>query len=128
MPQRSIRVLLVEDNQGLLDTFSDILQLVGMEVDKAGDAQAAYGLLGQGRYDVAVVDMVLPGPSGAEVVRKLKETSPTTRIIVCTAYYDSIPLQQAIPLGVDKTVQKPVDPGALIALMIELTGQGPGAE
>jgi DNA-binding response OmpR family regulator len=114
------RVLLVEDNPGLLDTLADILRATGMKVDTALDAPAAFDMLAGGRYDVAVVDMVLPGPSGVEVVRKLRASSPATRIIVCTAYYDSELLVQAQALGVDHIVHKPADPAVLIGLIEKL--------
>ena len=122
MHDRSIRVLLVEDNEGLLDPLADVLSFAGMEVGKATDARAAYALLTREHYDIAVVDMILPGPSGVEVIRKLKETSPETRIIICTAYYDNQLLLQAKSLEVDGTVQKPADPAALTALIRKLAG------
>lgn len=122
MPERNIRVLLVDDNQGLLDTLADVLWSARMDVGKAIDAPTAFGLLAQEHYDVAVVDMVLPGPTGVEVVRRLKESSSTTRIIICTAYYDNQLLLEARSLGVDDTVQKPADPAALIALIRKLAG------
>lgn len=128
MPERKTKVLLVEDNVGLLETLADILRSTGMEVDTTLDAPTAFGLLKNGQYDVAVVDMVLPGPSGVEVVRRLRESAPTTRIIICTAYYDSQLLLDARSLGVDQTVQKPVDPAALIALIKNLAGTVPTAE
>jgi DNA-binding response OmpR family regulator len=122
MPERSIstRVLLVEDNVGLLDTLADILQVAGMEVDKAIDAPTALRMLEAGRYDVAVVDMVLPGLSGVDVIRKLKDSSPATRIVVCTAYYDSELLTQAQALGIDQTLHKPADPAVLVDLIRKL--------
>ena len=117
MPERKMKVLLVEDNAGLLDTLADILRVMDMEVDTALDAPVAFGLLNEGRYDVAVVDMVLPGSSGVEVIRRLKACSPATRIIVCTAYYNSELLVEAQALGIDHTVHKPADPAELIALI-----------
>jgi DNA-binding response OmpR family regulator len=120
MPERMIKVLLVEDNVGLLDTLADILRATGMEVDTALDAPAAFGLVKEGRYDVAVVDMVLPGPSGVEVILKLKESSPTTRVIVCTAYYSSELLVAARAAGIDRTVHKPMDPAELISVIKSL--------
>ena len=127
MPEQAIRVLLVEDNQGLLDTLADVLWSVGMDVGKAIDAPAAFALLAQGRYDVAVVDMVMPGPSGVDVIRRLKESAPDTRIIIATAYHDNQLLQEARTLGVDRTVQKPADPAALIALIKDLASLRPDA-
>jgi DNA-binding response OmpR family regulator len=120
MPERKMKVLLVEDNAGLLDTLADILRVMDMEVDTALDAPIAFGLLNEGHYDVAVVDMVLPGPSGVEVIRRLKASSPETRIIVCTAYYNSELLVEAQAFGIDRTVHKPTDPAVLIALIREL--------
>jgi DNA-binding NtrC family response regulator len=117
MPERSVRVLLVEDHRGLLDTLADILRDTGMEVDTAFDASSAIGKLGGEPYDVAVVDLVLPGPSGVEVIRKLKSISPTTRIFACTAYYESELLAQAQALGIHQTVFKPADPAQLIKLI-----------
>jgi DNA-binding response OmpR family regulator len=125
MPRRKTRVLLVEDNAGLLHTLADILNMNGMAVDTALDAPAAFDMLSRSKYNVAIVDMVLPGPSGVEVIRKLKESSPATRIIVCTAYYGSDLLAQARALGVDQTVLKPADPGILIALVKKLAGRKP---
>jgi DNA-binding response OmpR family regulator len=120
MPERNIRVLLVEDNPGLLDTLADILRASGMEVDTALDAPAAFGMVEGGRYDVAIVDIILPGPSGVEVIRKFKSSSPATRIVACTAYYDSELLTEAQALGIDRTVHKPADPAMLIGIIKKL--------
>ena len=126
MLERKTRVLLTEDNAGLRDTLADILRAADMEVDVALDAPAAFGLLDEGQYDVAVVDLVLPGLSGVEVVRKIKASSPATRIIVCTAYYNSELLAEAQALGIDQTVHKPADPGPLVGLIEKLAGLAPG--
>jgi DNA-binding NtrC family response regulator len=122
MPER-IRVLLVDDDNELRNTTGDILAAVGIEVDPACDAPAAYALLEAGPYDVAIVDMVLPGPSGVEVIRRIKRKSPDTRVIICTAYYSYYNcdlLIQAELLGVAATVHKPVDPMALVKLVKDL--------
>ena len=114
MPKRNARVLLVEDNAGLRRTLADILRAAGMKVDTASDAPAACGKLDRGHYDVAVVDLVLPGPSGVEVIRKIKSSSPATRVCACTAFYDGHLLADARDLGIDLTIFKPADPGLLI--------------
>jgi DNA-binding response OmpR family regulator len=126
MLKRSKSVLLVEDNAGLRRTLADILRAAGMKVDTAADAPAAFRKLDRGRYDVAVVDMVLPGPSGVEVIRKIKSTAPATRIIACTAFYDGHLLADALELGVELTVYKPADPGLLIGLIEQSAGPAPG--
>jgi DNA-binding response OmpR family regulator len=125
MPER-IRVMLVDDDRGLRDTMADILTAKGIEVDAACDAYAAYALLENGHYDVAIIDMVLPGPSGVDVIRKTKLKSPSTLIVICTAYYSYYNcelLVQAELLGVDATVRKPADPLALVALVKDLVSR-----
>jgi|WetSurMetagenome_2_1015567.scaffolds.fasta_scaffold55560_3 DNA-binding response OmpR family regulator len=129
MPERNVKVILVDDDNALRNTMADILSAVGIEVDPACDAPAAYALLDQRRYDVAIVDMVLPGPSGVDVIRRIKRTAPGTRIIICTAYYSFFNcdlLIQAELLGVEATVRKPVDPLALAALVKDLASRVSG--
>jgi len=126
MPERTMRVLLVEDNPGLLDTLADIMWTADIHADKALDAPAAFGLLAMHRYDVAVVDMVLPGLSGVEVIVRLKASAPGTRIVVCTAFYNSDLLAEAQALGIDATIHKPTDPIELLALVKKLAALPPG--
>jgi DNA-binding response OmpR family regulator len=118
MPAENTRVLLVEDSHGLRQTLADILRTTGIWVDTASDASDAFRMLLRHRYDVAIVDLVLlPGPSGIEVIRQLKASSPTTRIFACTAYTRGELLADVQALGVDKIIFKPVDPGLLIKLV-----------
>jgi len=131
MPERNIRVMLVDDDRELRNTLADILGAVGIEVDTACDAPAAFALLEQGKYDVAIVDMVLPGPSGVDVIRRIKRMSRGTRVVICTAFYSYFNcdlLVQAELIGVDATVRKPVDPLALVALVKELASRAPDAK
>jgi len=126
MPGRNTKVMLVDDDNELRNTMADILAVSGIEVDTACDAPAAYALLEHGRYDVAIVDMVLPGPSGVDVIRRTKMKSPGTRIVICTAYYSYYNCEllcQAELLGVDATVRKPVNPLALVALVKDLASR-----
>jgi len=122
MPERKTRVLLVEDSVGLRDTLADVLRAAGMEVDTASDASAASGRLTHGRYDVAIVDLVLPGRSGVQVIRELKSVSPATHVFVCTAYPEGELVTEAWALGIEVAISKPADPGLLIGLIEKSVG------
>lgn len=123
MFRRSVRVLLVEDNRELRKTLAVILRVAGLKVDTASDASDAFRMIAQHHYDVAVVDMVLlPGASGIEVIRNLRSTSPATRIFPCTAYCNGELLAEALALGVEQVMQKPVDPAQLIRLIQKPAG------
>jgi DNA-binding response OmpR family regulator len=132
--KRRTRVLLVEDSRALRLTLADILRIAGIKVDTAPDASAAFGKLGHRRYDVAIVDMVLlPGPSGIEVIRSIRSNSPATRVFACTAYYEGDLLAETRALGVERVIHKPVDPGLLVQLIQRPPGparkrEGPNLE
>jgi DNA-binding response OmpR family regulator len=126
MFKRTTTVLLVEDDPGLRRTMADILQAAGLKVDTASDAPAALRRLARGRYDVAVGDLVLPGQSGVEVIRKIKSSAPATRILVCSAYSGGHLMAEALELGVELTIFKPADPETLIGLINKSVGPAPG--
>ena len=122
MPERDIRVLLVEDDHGLRQTLADILRVAGMNVNTAADSSDAFRMLTRRQYDVAIVDLeLLPGPSGIDVIRQFKSSSPATRVFACTAYTRGELLDDVRALGVEELIFKPVDPGRLIKL-IEQSG------
>jgi len=118
MPERDTRVLLVEDDHGLRQTLADILRVAGMDVKTAADSSDAFRMLTRHRYDVAVVDLVLlPGPSGIDVIRHIRSSSPDTRVFACTAYTRGELLDDVRALGVEEVLFKPVDPATLIKLI-----------
>jgi len=126
MPKRNARVLVVEDDDGLRRTLADILRAVGMKVDTASDAPAACGKLARSRYDVAIVDLALPGPSGVEVIRYIKLNSLATRVFACTAFFEGKLLAEALDLGVELTIYKPADPVLLVQLIQGSAGSARG--
>ena len=69
----SIRVLLVDDEQDIVDTVRYGLELRGYEVDVAYDGPGALAMARRGDFDVMVLDVMLPGKNGYEVSRILKE-------------------------------------------------------
>ncbi len=116
----------MEDSHGLRQTLADILRTTGMRVDTAADASEAFRKLARRRYDVAVVDLVLlPGPSGIEVIRQLKLDSPSTRVFACTAYTRGELLSDVRELGAE-VIFKPVDPVRLVELLQKAAGPAPG--
>ena len=69
----SLRVLLVDDEQDIVDTIKYCLELRGFEVDVAFDGLTALQKARDGRYAVMILDVMLPGKNGYEVSRVLKE-------------------------------------------------------
>ena len=113
------RILLIDDNPGMLETLSDILSSYGFEVDTAASGHEAIQLFESHTYNVAVVDIIMPGMNGVEVIHRMKPKHPGTRFIVITAYTDSELARQAREEQVAGILYKPVDPDRLIKLVQE---------
>jgi two-component system capsular synthesis sensor histidine kinase RcsC len=114
------RILIVDDNSGMLETLSDIITASGMQVDTAGDGAAALALCARESYAAAVIDVVLPDTNGAELVRRMRKDHPATRFVLITAYTDSESLDYARTEPVDAILHKPLEPERLLSTLRRL--------
>jgi DNA-binding response OmpR family regulator len=80
------RLLLVDDEYSIRTSMSELLQLRGYHVDEAGNGPEALAVLARQPYDLMVLDMVMPGMHGVEVMRRARELRPDLSIIVLTAH------------------------------------------
>lgn len=112
-------VLVVDDNSDLLDTFSLILKRRGYNVDTAKEGYTAVDKFKKQRFDVILMDVVMPGMNGVETFRKIAEINPGAKVILMTAFYDENELKGALKEGVYEAVYKPVDIGQLMTLIKE---------
>jgi DNA-binding NarL/FixJ family response regulator len=100
---RPIRIAVVEDDAGLCDTFQQIFtsapdfRVVGI----CGDGETAVRQLPAKTPDVVLMDINLPGMSGIECLRRIKETLPKARVIMVTVYDDNDSLFQSLVAGAD---------------------------
>ncbi len=86
-----MKVLLVEDDSGIRELLSTVFNRVGIEFDVAVDGATALKKLRKNKYAVLLLDMMLPGVNGFEVVRELRSMAPDMlmRTIVITAASES---------------------------------------
>jgi two-component system response regulator AtoC len=85
-PQVRVRVLFVDDDHAFRDALAEALRHSGFDVNEASSAEEALRLADEGAYDVALVDLRLPGLSGEELVGELQQRAPSTEIIVLTGH------------------------------------------
>ncbi|RMG46343.1 MAG: sigma-54-dependent Fis family transcriptional regulator [Acidobacteria bacterium] len=81
-----IRLLLVDDDEGLRSVLVEELRRQGIAADGAPDAESALEAAASRVYDVAIVDLNLPGMPGEQLIRELRERSPQTETIVLTGH------------------------------------------
>jgi CheY-like chemotaxis protein len=112
MEKRPTTVLVVDDNQDLAENIAEILTLHGFATVIATSAEEALPKALAARFDLLVTDFRLPGMTGAELVRRVRETLQTIRAVVMSAYTDDNTIAAARAAGAT-FLPKPVDLSAL---------------
>lgn len=106
-----LSVLLVEDHPDVAEALVGLLAAWGCRVERAGHALEALALLESRGFDVAVLDIDLPGIDGYELAGLLRGRVP--RLLALTARVDAASEARAAAAGFDVFLRKPADPGAL---------------
>ena len=113
------RILIVDDEPDTCENLADIFTDLGYQVDTAADGFAALDLIKSKPYDVALLDLRMPGMDGLELYRRIREISAGTVAIVVTAYASSDTADSVRAAGAWQIVPKPVNIGKLLALVSE---------
>jgi DNA-binding response OmpR family regulator len=108
------RILIVDDEPDTCANLSDILTDLGYQVDTAHDGFAALELVERNTYDIALLDLRMPGMDGLELYRRIRQASAETVAIVVTAYASSDTAKSVLSAGAWKIVSKPVNIGNLL--------------
>jgi two-component system, OmpR family, alkaline phosphatase synthesis response regulator PhoP len=111
----SSRILLVEDEPGLLITLTDLLTGEGYDVETATDGNTGLAKALSHTYMLVILDVMLPGRSGMEVCREIRNSGRDLAILMLTARSQSQDKVQGLKLGADDYVTKPFEPAELLA-------------
>jgi two-component system, NtrC family, response regulator AtoC len=103
------KVLIVDDERLIRWSLQQTLEKTGYEVDTAEDAAAAHAALRDDSPDVVLLDLKLPDGDGIQILRKIRETSPNTQVVIMTAYADVGTAVEAMRLGAYDYLAKPMD-------------------
>jgi DNA-binding response OmpR family regulator len=112
--QAKARILVVDDERALRHLLEVYLAKEGFEVLEAADGEQALTLLGDCRVDLAVVDVMLPGMDGFEVVRRIRARS-SIPIILLTARGEETNRVAGLEIGADDYVVKPFSAPEVVA-------------
>jgi len=110
----SPRVLVVDDNLDLAENLVEILADAGFDAECYDDPGAALRAVAPGRYQVAIIDLCMPGMDGVELHRALKALDPGLRALAMTAFALDERVASALRDGVLGVLPKPMDAGALV--------------
>ncbi|MCG8615969.1 MAG: response regulator [Desulfobacterales bacterium] len=105
------RILLVDDERGVIEVCSEMLETLGYEVLIAESGPEAITILKTetASVDLVILDMVMPGMNGFETYEKIREISPDSRVLVCSGYSKEEEVMQMIEKGCDDYLYKPFD-------------------
>lgn len=111
----SSRILLVEDEPGLVLTISDLLATEGYDVEAATDGDTGLDKAASGNFDLVILDVMLPQKSGFDVCRELRQKGVDVAILMLTARTQVVHRVVGLKLGADDYLAKPFDPAELLA-------------
>ncbi len=111
----SSRILLIEDEPGLVLTLSDLLTAEGYEVDTALDGPTGLRKALGTSFDAIILDVMLPGKNGFDVCKELRQHGADVAILMLTARTQVIDRVVGLKLGADDYLTKPFDPSELVA-------------
>ena len=123
MTERPV-ILVVDDERNIRLTLRATLEGLGADVLEAADGDAALALTAKQRCDVVLLDLRMPGLDGLEVLRRLRASVPSARVVVITAHGTVDAAVDAMKLGAADFLQKPFEPSQVRAVVTSLLRAG----
>lgn len=108
------RILIIEDDADIAEIEKDYLSLSGYSVDIANDGNGGLYAALHGKYDLILLDLMLPGPDGLEICRRIRDKTKIP-ILMVTAKITDLDKIRGLGLGADDYIEKPFSPSVLVA-------------
>ncbi len=109
------KILVVEDEAGLVVALKDRLRKEGYSVNVTGDGESGFERASREKFDLIILDLMLPGEDGLAVCHKLRETGSQTPILMLTARRQTMDKVVGLRTGADDYVTKPFQMAELLA-------------
>jgi two-component system, OmpR family, response regulator len=109
------RILMIDDEPGIRRMVSRALSTAGFEVDCAADGPTGLAMASEGRHELVLLDLMLPGIDGVGVLRGLMAARPAQRVLVLSAIGDVTSKVRCLELGASDYLPKPFAVAELIA-------------
>jgi CheY-like chemotaxis protein len=113
--KQSVKILLVDDEQDLLDMFGMLFDLDGAETSFAHSYSEALDLLDKKEFDIVVTDYKMPRMHGIYLLEMIKDKNPRIPVIIMSAYLDEDIIKEARLKKADLVLRKPFEYADLLA-------------
>lgn len=112
-----MRILIVEDERRLAATLADILEHAGYQVDRSFDGTEGEEMAEDGMYDAIILDIMLPGLNGFEILRRLRQKKCMTPVLILTARSELENRVRGLDAGADYYLTKPFENEEFLACL-----------
>ncbi len=119
MKKFAANVLLIDDEEQFLKVLEERLETRGLKVNTATSGEDALALVDDRNFDAIILDLAMPGIDGIETLRLLKEKNPDLEIIMLTGHATVQKGIEAMKLGAEDFLEKPVDLSVLLKRISE---------
>lgn len=99
---KKFKILYVEDYPVIQTMYTDVLRAKGFEVDSVGDGKAALEKVATTKYDVILLDLLLPNVTGVEFLREFVKTNDISTVVVLTDFDKPETVNEVTNLGVKR--------------------------
>jgi len=116
-----LKIILIDDDERLLNLLEEYLSERDMEVKKATSGHEGLGMIEKEKFDLAILDVMMPGLDGLEVLRRINKDHDFLPVIMLTARGDEADRIVGLELGADDYIVKPFSPRELLARIKAVT-------
>ena len=118
---RALNILVVDDQEIICELIAEHLSADGHQPVTASDSTDALARFDTGAFDLVITDQSMPGISGEQLARRVKERKPGTHVIMLTGFGDDVLKDGKAPDGIDRVLPKPVSSDELRRAIFEAT-------
>ena len=113
MNSKTVRIMIVDDDEDLAESLADLLKVYGYEVDIATNGREALQRAQAADFDVTFMDVRMPVMNGVDSCLAIKRIKPQARIVMMTGFKEPI-LAKATAAGAEGPLQKPFSPEVML--------------
>jgi len=102
-----VKILVADDEVIMRNLILRILESEGYQISMAATGEEALGLMEENKYDLLLTDVKMPGMTGFDLLKNVKNRWPDMAVIVMTGYGDAYTVKEALLMGADEYLSKP---------------------
>ena len=114
MENQKIKILLIDDEEEFISTLAERLELRGYQCRTAGDGESGIQMIENERFDIAILDLMMPGLNGLDTLKQIKTTNKTLPVILLTGHGSTKDGMEGMRIGAFDFLIKPLDIYVLI--------------